>query len=45
MTFVVNHQGTVFQKDLGPDTEDIAEAMTSFNPDRSWTKVGADEEK
>ena len=39
MTFMVNHDGAVFQKDLGPDTEDIAEAMTAFNPDKSWTKV------
>jgi hypothetical protein len=45
MTFIVNHQGTVFQKDLGPDTETIAEAMTSFNPDKSWTKVDTGEGK
>jgi Protein of unknown function (DUF2950) len=45
MTFIVNHQGTVFQKDLGPDTEKIAEAMTSFNPDKSWTKVDTSEGK
>jgi hypothetical protein len=45
MTFIVNHQGTVFQKDFGPDTEKIAEAMTSFNPDKTWTKVDATEGK
>jgi hypothetical protein len=45
MTFMVNHQGTVFQKDLGPDTEKIAEAMTSFNPDKTWTKVDTTEGK
>ena len=39
MTFIVNHDGTVFQKDLGPKTDDIAEAITAFNPDKSWTKV------
>ena len=39
MTFIVNHDGTVFQKDLGPDTAKIAEAMTSFNPDKTWSKV------
>ena len=39
MTFMVNHAGTVFQKDLGPDTAKIAEAVTSFNPDPTWTKV------
>jgi hypothetical protein len=41
MTFIVNHGVAVFQKDLGPDTDKIAEAMTSFNPDKSWTKVDA----
>jgi hypothetical protein len=39
MTFIVNHDGTVFQKDLGRDTSELAERMTAFNPDSSWTKV------
>jgi len=39
VTFIVSHQGTVFQKDLGPDTAKIAEALTSYNPDQTWTKV------
>ena len=39
MTFLVNHAGTVFQKDLGPDTARLAERMTSFNPDKSWQEV------
>ena len=39
MTFLVNHAGTVFQKDLGPDTERLAERMTSFNPDKTWQAV------
>lgn len=39
MTFIVNHDGDVFQKDLGPDTVRIAVQMKSFNPDKSWTKV------
>jgi hypothetical protein len=39
MTFIVNHAGTVFQKDLGPNTADIAEAVTAFNPDSTWRKV------
>jgi DUF2950 family protein len=39
MTFIVNYAGTVFQKDLGPDTAKIAEAMTVFNPDHSWRPV------
>ncbi len=36
MTFVVNHDGTVYQKDLGPNTAAIARKMTLYNPDQSW---------
>ena len=39
MTFLVNHEGTVFEKDLGPRTSQLAEQMTSFNPDQTWKKV------
>jgi hypothetical protein len=39
MTFVVNHNGTIYQKDLGKHTARIAERMTAFNPDASWKKV------
>ena len=39
MTFIVSHSGQVFQKDLGPDTANIAQRMTSFDPDPSWKKV------
>jgi hypothetical protein len=39
MTFIVNHDGVVFQKDLGPDTGKIARKIESFAPDQSWTKV------
>jgi hypothetical protein len=42
MTFIVNHDGTVFQKDLGPRTARLASRMTRFNPDRSWQKVSPD---
>jgi hypothetical protein len=38
-TFIVNHQGVVYQNDLGKDTEKTAEAMLSFNPDPTWTEV------
>lgn len=38
-TFIVNQQGVVYQKDMGKDTERLAEAMTSFNPDSTWKKV------
>jgi hypothetical protein len=39
MTFIVNHDGVVYQKDLGDDTENLAEAMEEFDPDSSWSKV------
>ena len=39
MTFIVNYAGTVFQKDLGHDTADVAANMMSFDPDRTWKKV------
>ncbi|HYC18271.1 MAG TPA: DUF2950 domain-containing protein [Pseudolabrys sp.] len=39
MTFIVNHKGTVFEKDLGPGTAKRAERMTEFNPDKSWKQV------
>ena len=38
-TFVINQDGTVYQKNLGKDTADQAKAMTEFNPDKSWTAV------
>jgi len=41
MTFIVSHSGTIYQKDLGEDTEARARSMTSFDPDKSWTKVEA----
>ena len=39
MTFVVNHKGTVYQKDLGELTEAIAKRIKSFDPDQTWKKV------
>ena len=39
MTFVVNQYGTVYEKDLGPDTAELADAMTVFDPDESWSIV------
>ncbi|MFI4986526.1 MAG: DUF2950 domain-containing protein [Alphaproteobacteria bacterium] len=38
MTFMVNQDGVVYQKDLGAGTAKLAPAMTAFNPDKSWTK-------
>jgi hypothetical protein len=37
MTFIVNQQGKVYQKNLGPKTSKIAGAMTTYDPDDSWT--------
>jgi hypothetical protein len=37
MTFVVNHEGRVYQKDLGADTINIARQIKEYNPDGSWT--------
>src|SRR4029077_3647814 len=37
MTFIVNQQGRVYQKDLGPNTAKVAEAMTDYDPDKSWS--------
>jgi hypothetical protein len=39
MTFIVNQDGTVFQKDLGPDTASAVAALDAFNPDDSWKPV------
>ena len=39
MTFMVNHEGAVYQKDLGKETEKIAGAMKNYNPDKTWKKV------
>lgn len=41
MTFLVNHAGTIFQKDLGSSTASIASRMTAFNPDHTWKKVAS----
>jgi len=39
MTFIVNQQGKVYQKNLGPGTAKIAAAMTAYDPDDTWTLV------
>ena len=39
MTFIVNHDGVVYQKDLGPSTAARAQQMKLFNPDTGWQKV------
>jgi hypothetical protein len=39
MTFMVNHDGTVYQKDLGRRTESLAKRLDLFDPDQTWKKV------
>jgi Protein of unknown function (DUF2950) len=39
MTFIIDKNGVVYQKDLGKDTTEQAKAMTEFNPDKSWTAL------
>jgi hypothetical protein len=38
-TFIVNHEGVVFEKDLGPKTVNLAKSMKAFNPDKTWEKA------
>jgi len=38
-TFIVDHDGTVYESNLGPETARIAAEMTDFNPDKSWRPV------
>jgi hypothetical protein len=39
MTFIINHEGDIYEKDLGEGTARIASQMTNFNPDHTWRKV------
>ena len=39
MTFIVNQDGIVFEKDMGPDTTRLSAVMTEYNPDKSWRKA------
>jgi hypothetical protein len=39
MTFTVNHDGVVYQKDLGTKTEKLAKTMQAFDPDKTWVKA------
>ena len=38
MIFIVNHEGVVYEKDLGPDTAAAAGKITRFNPDKTWKR-------
>ena len=38
-TFIVSHDGVVYQKDLGPDTPKIFQSMDRYNPDKTWRET------
>jgi hypothetical protein len=38
-TFIVSHDGVVYEKDFGPKTLDELLKMERFNPDKSWSPV------
>jgi DUF2950 family protein len=42
MTFMVNQDGVVYEKDLGPDTATAVTKITSFDPDKTWQRAMAD---
>jgi Protein of unknown function (DUF2950) len=39
MTFMVSQDGVIYQKDLGPNTADLAKALSVYDPDKTWEKV------
>jgi hypothetical protein len=41
MTFVVNHEGVVYQKDLGSNTREAAMSISTFDPGEGWTQAAA----
>jgi len=38
MTLIIDQSGTIYEKDLGPDTTKLAQAMTAYDPDSTWHK-------
>ncbi|MFK8331391.1 DUF2950 domain-containing protein [Pseudomonas sp. BJa5] len=44
MSFMISHDGEVFEKDLGPGGEKLAKAMKRFDPDDSWKEVTDDQQ-
>ncbi|KAF1690645.1 DUF2950 domain-containing protein [Pseudoxanthomonas koreensis] len=42
MTFMISHDGEVFEKDIGPSTAKVAGTIKAFDPDDSWKDVGGD---
>ncbi len=45
MTFIVNEDGVVYQKDLGKKTDALAKAMKEYNPNSSWQKAEEEQEE
>ena len=43
MTFLIDKDGVVYEKDLGPNTAETVKAMTAYNPDKTWKAVWAEE--
>lgn len=43
MTFLIDQDGVIYEKDRGPKTADLATAMTAFDPDKAWAEVSASE--
>jgi Protein of unknown function (DUF2950) len=41
MSFLIDQEGTVLEKDFGDKTSEVAKAMTEFNPDGTWAPVGS----
>ena len=39
-TLMVSHDGIIYEKDLGPNTLELAKQLELFNPDKTWTPVG-----
>ncbi len=39
MTLIIDKSGAIYEKDLGPDTTKLAQAMTAYDPDSTWHKV------
>jgi hypothetical protein len=41
-SFIVNHDGVVYEKDLREETASLVESINVFDPDSTWSKVAAD---
>lgn len=45
MTFIVNQEGKIYQKDFGPDTNAIVPTIIQYNPDKTWKEIEENEKK